>query len=149
MKRKKQIQKQQQLNRNRGLALVEIAHASGAMKRLTNLASAQYLLLSMSAIINGEIEDLLKEHGLMTSRMTSLQKNINKAFDAYLNDNSPLIRGQEINNWAKDLDTFQEEFYKFTGVDPDWQPDTDAVEMLAPILEDKYGVTLDKINKAS
>ena len=65
-KTRKQIQKEQTILRN---AYVEIAQQTGAIDRITKLMSANYLLISYSAFLVDEIQELLEKYNLTAGKL--------------------------------------------------------------------------------
>lgn len=141
-KTKKQIQKEQTILRN---AYAEVAQQTGALDRVVKLMSANYLLVSHSAILVDEIEEILESHNLTPMKLKSASKKLMEASSDYFKEYSKLISQDQTVNWANDLVEFGEIFSEFTGISQEWEPATENVNIEE--IENKYSVKL-SINQA-
>lgn len=136
-KTKKQIQKEQTILRN---AYAEVAQQTGALDRVVKLMSANYLLVSHSAVLVDEIEEILDSHKLTTMKLKSASKKLLDASNDYFKAYSKLISQDQTVNWANDLVAFGELFSEFSGIPQEWEPDKDKIDVEK--IEEKYGVKL-------
>lgn len=141
MKTRKQIQKEQTILRQ---AYVEVAKRTGAIDRVVKLMSANYLLISHSAVLIDEIQEILGSHRLTPSKLQGHSKRLTKTFDDFFSAYSKLISKEQTLNWAEDLTNFGEAFSEFAGIPEDWEPNTDNLDIEE--IEKKYNVKL-KINE--
>lgn len=138
----KEIQREQTILRN---AYIEVAIQTGAIERVTKLMSAGYLLISHSAVLVDDIEDILKRHKLQSGKLKNLSKKLQNAYDEYFKEYSRMVSSEQVLNWAEDLTKFGEVFSRFTGIQSEWEPETEKVNIEE--IEKKYNVKL-VINQA-
>lgn len=141
-KTRKQIQKEQTILRN---AYVEIAQQTGAIDRITKLMSANYLLISYSAFLVDEIQELLEKYNLTAGKLVRCTEKITKAQEEFFTAYSKLISKEQTINWANDLVAFGELFTQFTNIPAEWEPEKDKIDIEK--IEEKYNVKL-SINKS-
>lgn len=138
----KEIQREQTILRN---AYIEVAIQTGAIERVTKLMSANYLLISHSAVIVDDIEDILESHKLQPGKLKNLSKKLQNAYDEYFREYSRMVSSDQTVNWAEDLTQFGEIFSQFSGIPKEWDPATENVNIEE--IEKKYSVKL-SINQA-
>lgn len=138
----KEIQREQTILRN---AYIEVAIQTGAIERVTKLMSAGYLLISHTAVMVDDIEEILESHKLQPGKLKNLAKKLQNAFEEYFNEYSRMVSSEQTLNWAEDLAKFEEVFSQFSGIPIEWEPATEKVNIEE--VENKYSVKL-SINQA-
>ena len=109
----KEIQKR---NRERKAELVKEAQEKGVIEIAAKYLSAMYLLHSHSAVIYAELEELLQENKLELGKIKWHGIKLNEAFDKYFDSISKMIKKDQVQAWANDLENFGHMFNQFAGL---------------------------------
>lgn len=135
------VAEQQQRNTDLRKAFHEIAVQSGVIERVVKLLSADYLLHSQSAVLLSDIEETLANNGLSGGRLISKARKMNDAFNDYFEEFSKLIAKEQVQNWADDLTKFGEIFQQFAGIETEFTPDYDRVDITG--INEKYHTNIE------
>lgn len=135
------VAEQQRRNTDQRTAFHEIAVQSGVIERVVRLLSANYLLHSQSAVLLSDIEETLANNGLSGGRLVSKAKKMNDAFNDYFDTFSKLIAKEQVQNWADDLTKFGGVFQQFAGIETEFTPDYDKVDITE--INEKYHTNIE------
>ncbi len=84
----------------------ERARRDGADRRVNELLSAAYLLVSEAYVLYGEAEGELKKYGLL---LAAVERTMNRYFDQFKGVVAPAERG----HYFEDLDAFDKAFRRW------------------------------------
>lgn len=120
----KEIQKR---NQERKAELVKKAQEKGVIEIAAKYLSAMYLLHSHSAVIYADLEEILQENKLELGKIKWQGIKLNEAFDKYFDSISKMIKKDQVQAWANDLESFGQMFNQFAGL-PTQERDTNNEE---------------------
>lgn len=121
---KAELQKQ---NQKRKEALIKKAQENGIVELTARYLSAIYLLHSHSAVLYADLEEILQENGLEIGKAKWYGKKLNETFDKYFDSISKMIKKDQVQAWANDLESFGQMFNQFAGL-PTQERDTNNEE---------------------
>ena len=91
----------------------ERARRDGADRRVNELLSAAYLLVSEAYVLYGEAEGELKKYGLLLGEtkhlLAAVERTMNRYFDQFKGAVAPAERG----HYFEDLDAFDKAFRRW------------------------------------
>mgnify|MGYP000861904009 CR=1 FL=1 len=92
------------------------AAESGVLDEAAKFLSAMYLLQSECTSLLADLEAILEEGGYMVGSMKYDIEALNKAFDKFFGKFSKFIGKDKINQYTNDLDNFNNQFKRYTGL---------------------------------
>ena len=91
----------------------ERARRDGADRRVNELLSAAYLLVSEAYVLYGEAEGELKKYGLLLGETKHLLAAVERTMNRYFDQFKGVVQPAERRHYFEDLDAFDKAFRRW------------------------------------
>ena len=110
---------------------IEIAEKAGAVERISSLLSAYHIIHAVGTMMTSEVEDLVKNYGLLVKGVQPAINTLNRAEEAYGSVMWRTIRHGEAGNEAdreymRDFDSLYAKIYCWFRIPQKWEAGEDA-----------------------
>lgn len=146
-KTKQQIREERQLqeyNARVNKATIELAEIGGYIEHATKLISLQYLVGSMVATLQAELDITFKRANIKSNKIVSIQNALDKAVDEYLNFFKGAMGKDTTLDYFGDLEKLEIELYKWANIKT-LRPKRKAMREAIRELEIKHNVKLEEL----
>lgn len=119
----------------------ELATVGGYIEHAVKLISLQYLVGSVVAMLQADIEDTFERCNMKSNKVISIQNGLNNTMDEYFKLFKGAMSQQATLDWSNDLAKLKAEVEKWAKIE-ELEPDFEAMKTFKPSIEEEYGVEL-------
>lgn len=119
----------------------ELATVGGYIDHAVKLISLQYLVGSVVAMLQADIEDTFERCNMKSNKVISIQNGLNKTMDEYFKYFKGAMSQQATLDWSNDLTKLKAEVERWAKIG-ELEPDFEAMKTFKPSIEKEYGVEL-------